>query len=133
MQRKKQEAEAARAPQGLAPSLPDRRYPEAVLDSIDVHKMSLTCTVLVEDDSGRARAASETRQYRTYGPELRLLVGWLAGLDPARVVMESTGVFWKSVQRALSAAGVEVWVANARHVKRVPGRKTDVSDSVNER
>ena len=47
--------------------------------------------------------------------------------------MESTGVFWKSVQRALSAAGVEVWVANARHVKRVPGRKTDVSDSVNER
>ena len=75
MQRKKkQEAEAARAPQGLAPSLPDRRYPEAVLDSIDVHKMSLTCTVLVEDDSGRARAASETRQYRTYGAELRLLV-----------------------------------------------------------
>ena len=43
--------------------------------------------------------------------------------------MESTGVFWKSVQRALSEAGVEVWVANARHVKRVPGRKTDVSDS----
>ena len=38
-------------------------------------------------------------------------------------------MFWKSVQRALSAAGVEVWVANARHVKRVPGRKTDVSDS----
>ena len=153
-QKKKQEAEAARAPQGLAartspassrstwggcglPSLPDRRHPEAVLDTvpraagIDVHKMSLTCTVLIEDDSGRV--ASETRQYRTYGAELRLLVGWLAGLDPARVVMESTGVFWKSVQRALSAAGVEVWVANARHVKRVPGRKTDVSDSVNER
>ena len=52
-------------------------------------------------------SASETRQYRTYGAELRLLVGRLAGLDPARVVMESTGVFWKSVQRALSAAGVE--------------------------
>ena len=38
-------------------------------------------------------------------------------------------MFWKSVQRALSEAGVEVWVANARHVKRAPGRKTDVSDS----
>ena len=50
-------------------------------------------------------------------------------LDLARTVMESTGVFWKSVQRALAASGVEVWVVNARHVKRVPGRKTDVSDS----
>ncbi len=110
--------------QGLAPPAPDPRHPEAVLDTvpravgIDVHKMSLTCTVLVEDDSGRV--ASETRQYRTYGAELRLLVGWLAGLDLSRVVMESTGVFWKSVQRALSAAGVEVWVANARHVKVCP-------------
>ena len=134
MQRKKkQEADAARAPQGVAPPAPDPRHPEAVLDTvpraagIDVHKMSLTCTVLVEDDRGHV--ASETRQYRTYGAELHLLVGWLASLDLARVVMESTGVFWKSVQRALSEAGVEVWVANARHVKRVPGRKTDVSDS----
>ena len=94
---------------------------------IDVHKMSLTCTVLVEDSNGRVE--SETRQYRTYGAELDLLVEWLSGLDLARTVMESTGVFWKSVQRALAVAGVEVWVVNARHVKRVPGRKTDVSDS----
>ena len=131
MQRKKQQGK--RAPQSLASPSPDVRHPEAVLDTvpraagIDVHKMSLTCTVLVEDDRGRV--ASETRQYRTYGAELGLLVDWLAGLDLARVVMESTGVFWKSVQRALAAAGVEVWVVNARHVKRVPGRKTDVSDS----
>ena len=109
------------------------RHPEAVLDTvaraagIDVHKMSLTCTVLIEDAGGRV--ASETRQYRTYGAERCLLVEWLAGLDLARVVMESTGVFWKAVQRALAEAGVEVWVVNARHVKRVPGRKTDVSDS----
>ena len=121
------------APRGLAPPRPDPRHPEAVLATvaraagIDVHKMSLTCTVLVEDASGRV--ASETRQYRTYGAELDLLVRWLADLDLARVVMESTGVFWKTVQRALAAAGVEVWVVNARHVKRVPGRKTDVSDS----
>ena len=130
MQRK-QKAKDGREPQGFP--APDPRHPEAVLDTaprvagIDVHKMSLTCTVLVEDASGPV--ASETRQYRTYGAELDLLVGWLAGLDLARVVMESTGVFWKSVQRALVEAGVEVWVVNARHVKRVPGRKTDVSDS----
>ena len=72
---------------------------------------------------------SETRQYRTYGAELDLLVDWLAGLDLARVVMESTGVYSKAVQRALAEAGVEVWVVNARHVTRVPGRETDVSDS----
>ena len=132
MQRKRKQQEE-RAPQSLASPSPDPRHPEAVLDTvpraagIDVHKMSLTCTVLVEDDSGHV--ASETRQYRTYGAELALLVGWLAGLNLARVVMESTGVFWKSVQRALAAAEVEVWVVNARHVKRVPGRKTDVSDS----
>ena len=130
MQRKKKEGAA---PRSFPPPQPDPRHPEAVLDTalrvagIDVHKMSLTCTALVEDDSGRV--ASETRQYRTYGAELKLLVDWLAGLDLARVVMESTGVFWKAVQRSLAEAGVEVWVVNARHVKRVPGRKTDVSDS----
>ena len=53
----------------------------------------------------------------------------LGGLDLARVVMESTGVYSNAVQRALAEAGVEVWVVNARHVTRVPGRKTDVSDS----
>ncbi len=117
----------------LPPPTPDPRHPEAVLDTaprvagIDVHKMSLTATTLVEDGGGRV--SLETRQYRTYGAELDLLVGWLAGLDLTRVVMESTGVFWKSVQRALAEAGVDVWVVNARHVKRVPGRKTDVSDS----
>lgn len=130
---RRQQQKEGRAPRGMGAPGPDPRHPEAVLDTveraagIDVHKMSLTCTVLVEDPSGRVE--SETRQYRTYGAELNLLVEWLAGLDLARVVMESTGVFWKSVQRALSAAGVEVWVVNARHVKRVPGRKTDVSDS----
>ena len=83
MQRKKQKER--REPRGLARPTPDPRHPEAVLDTvaraagIDVHKMSLTCTVLVEDGSGRVE--SETRQYRTYGAELDLLVKWLAGLD----------------------------------------------------
>ena len=112
----KQESERG-APRVLAPPRPDPRHPEGVLDTvpraagIDVHKMSLTCTVLVEDANGHV--ASETRQYRTYGAELGLLVEWLSGLDLARTVMESTGVFWKSVQRALAASGVEVWLVNA--------------------
>ena len=94
MQRSKQKE--GREGRGSAAPPPDPRHPEAVLDTvpraagIDVHKMSLTCTVLVESASGRVE--SETRQYRTYGAELHLLVDWLAGLNLARVVMESTGV-----------------------------------------
>lgn len=130
MQRKKQKQGGQPS---LAPPPPDPRYPEAVLETaprvagIDVHKMSLTCTVLVEDDNGQVE--SETRQYRTYGAELGQLVDWLGGLELTRVVMESTGVYWKAVQRALFDTGVQVWICNAHHVKRVPGRKTDVSDS----
>ena len=118
MQRKKQKER--REPRGLAAPTPDPRHPEAVLDTvaraagIDVHKMSLTCTVLVEDGSGRV--ASETRQYRTYGAELDLLVDWLAGLDLARVVMESTGVFWKAVQRALAEASRQARTQGARRM-----------------
>ena len=106
MRKRKQKEGCAR--RELASPRPDPRHPEAVLETvsraagIDVHKMSLTCTVLVEDSNGRVE--SETRQYRTYGAELDLLVEWLSGLDLARTVMESTGVFWKSVQRALAAS-----------------------------
>ena len=98
MRKRKQKEGCAR--RELASPRPDPRHPEAVLETvsraagIDVHKMSLTCT-LVEDSNGRVE--SETRQYRTYGAELDLLVEWLSGLDLARTVMESTGVFWKSV------------------------------------
>lgn len=86
MQRKKQKQGGQPS---LAPPPPDPRYPEAVLETaprvagIDVHKMSLTCTVLVEDDNGQVE--SETRQYRTYGAELGQLVDWLGGLELTRV------------------------------------------------
>ena len=45
------------------------------------------------------------------------------------VVMESTAVYWKCIHETLIKAGLKVWVVNARHVKNVPGRKTDVRDS----
>lgn len=45
------------------------------------------------------------------------------------VVMESTGVYWESPFAALEAAGIVAWVVNARHVKAVPGRKTDMADA----
>jgi transposase len=57
------------------------------------------------------------------------LVGWLGEHRVELVVMESTGIYWKSVYAHLEAAGIPALVVNARHVKNVPGRKTDVADS----
>ena len=50
-------------------------------------------------------------------------------LQPDEVVMESTGIYWKSPYAALEAAGIRAKVVNARHVKNVPGRKTDINDA----
>jgi transposase len=50
-------------------------------------------------------------------------------LNPDEVVMESTGIYWKSPYAALEAVGIRATVVNARHVKQVPGRKTDVGDA----
>ena len=78
-----------------APAAADPKHPEAVLEiepraaGIDVHKMSLTVTALVEDAAGQVE--SETREYRTYGTELDPCAAWLAGLEQGRMVMESTG------------------------------------------
>jgi hypothetical protein len=60
---------------------------------------------------------------------MRALVGWLRSQGIQLVVMESTGIYWKSVFAHLEAAGIPALVVNAFHVKNVPGRKTDVSDS----
>src|ERR687891_352278 len=54
---------------------------------------------------------------------------WVAGFAPDTVVMESTGIYWKSPYAALEQVGIRALVVNAQHVKKVPGRKTDTSDA----
>ena len=54
---------------------------------------------------------------------------WVASFHPDRVVMESTGIYWKSPYAALEKHGLKIDVVNARHVKQVPGRKTDLLDA----
>jgi transposase len=56
-------------------------------------------------------------------------VAWMADLEVIRVVMESTGVYWKPIFYPLEDLFEELWLCNAGHVKNVPGRKTDVSDA----
>jgi transposase len=94
---------------------------------IDVHRMLHVVTVLLEQPDGSMQR--QTRQFGGFRRDCRELAGWLAELRIELVVMESTGIYWKSVYAHLENAGVPAWVVNAHRVKHVPGRKTDTADS----
>jgi transposase len=94
---------------------------------IDVHRMIHAVTVLIEHDDGSIR--KEQRQFGGFKRDKRAMVAWLASLGVQLVVMESTGIYWKSAYAFLEQAGILTWVVNAHHVKHVPGRKTDMADS----
>lgn len=69
------------------------------------------------------------REFGGYKRDRRALAQWAKSFAPEIVVMESTGIYWKSPYAALESVGIAAWVVNARHVKTVPGRKTDVADA----
>jgi transposase len=94
---------------------------------LDVHKASVTATVRVAGEQGARQ--TQTRTFRTTTAGLVLLGDWLASFGVTVVGMESTGVYWKPVYYLLED-GFECWLLNAQHLKNVPGRKTDVADSV---
>jgi transposase len=96
---------------------------------LDVHKDTVMATVRRPGPDGSGRQ-EEVRQYRTFTSSLRLLRQWLAGEGVTQVAMEATGSYWKPVWRVLEAEpSYELLLCNPQHVKNVPGRKTDVSDS----
>ena len=96
---------------------------------IDVGKKEVAVTVRVPGRTPRSRA-QQTRKFRTFYQVLRQMVGWLADQGVTHVAMEATGVYWKPIFHALCEPDtLEVVLVNARHVKNVPGRKTDVKDS----
>jgi len=94
---------------------------------LDVHKRTVVCTVLIENAHGHIE--KQTREFGTFRKELNKLAEWLSESEVEIAVMESTGIYWKSVYEALERKEVKAFVVNARHVKNVPGRKTDVQDS----
>ncbi len=90
---------------------------------LDVHKKSVVAAV-------RTPQVRETRTFGTYTRELRALMDWLTSVGVTDVVMEGTGVYWRPVYNVLEEDGqFNLLVVNAAHVKKVPGRKTDVSDA----
>jgi len=67
--------------------------------------------------------------FQSFTGDLYRLADWLIEIGVTTVAMESTGIYWIPVFEILEAHGLEVLLVNARHVKNVPGRKTDVSDA----
>lgn len=74
------------------------------------------------------RAAENVRGFQTFTQDLYALADWLEQCGIKTVAMESTGVYWIPLFQILEDRGLEVYLVNARHVKNVPGRRTDVSD-----
>jgi transposase len=93
---------------------------------LDVHKDTVVACVRVPGE-GHTREAN-VAEFGTTTAELLGLRDWLTGHGVTVVGMESTGVFWKPVYYLLEDA-VECWLLNARHLRSVPGRKTDVADA----
>lgn len=74
------------------------------------------------------RDAQPVRAFGTFTPDLEALADWLQACRIETVALESTGVYWIPVYELLEARGFQVYLVNARHIKNVPGRKSDVQD-----
>src|SRR5271165_5352283 len=103
---------------------------EAIHDRVaglDVHKD--TVVACVRSMSGN-KATRECRTFATTTDGLLGLLEWLSSSRCAVVAMEATGVYWRPVWKILSDGDFELILANAAHIKAVPGRKTDMNDAM---
>jgi transposase len=94
---------------------------------LDVAKDEVVACVRVPDRHGGRY--QEVRTFPAFTSGLEALADWLAAEGVTQVVMEATGQYWKPVWYVLEEAGFELLLVNARHVKILPGRKTDVCDA----
>ncbi|MBF0094281.1 MAG: IS110 family transposase [Alphaproteobacteria bacterium] len=99
-------------------------YPRCA--GLDVHKdMVVACVRQMQD----AKINRDVRTFETTTSGLMALLVWLREMACTHVAMEATGVYWKPVWNILSDGDFEMILANAAHIKNVPGRKTDVNDA----
>ena len=89
---------------------------------MDIHKEVVVATV-------RTPEFQETREFKTFTSSLTEMGEWLKSLKVTHVAMESTGVYWKPIYNVLESYIPNIWIVNARHIKNVPGHKTDKMDS----
>jgi transposase len=93
---------------------------------LDVHKKTVVACVRRRAPEGQLH--TQTRTFSTMTADLLALADWLDAAGVTHVAMESTGVYWKPVFHILEER-FAVMLVNAQHIKRVPGRKTDVQDA----
>jgi transposase len=93
---------------------------------IDVHKELVVACVLTPAKGGSVEKI--IKEFRTFTDDLFELKEWLRKFQCPIVAMESTGIYWQPLHNVLEN-DFEIVLVNARHMKNVPGRKTDVSDS----
>lgn len=108
---------------------PKPRTSPAALERLHPHAAGIDCGsaehfVAVPPD----RDATPVRSFATFTGDLHRLAEWLTACRVTHVAMEATGVYWIPVFEILEARGFQVILVNARHVKNLPGRKSDVSD-----
>jgi transposase len=94
---------------------------------LDVHKDTVVACVRIVTDGKTKR---ECRTFATTTEQLVALRAWLEDCRCTHVAMEATGVYWMPVFRILGEGGFELIIANAAHIKHVPGRKTDMNDAM---
>ncbi|HET8939815.1 MAG TPA: IS110 family transposase [Polyangiales bacterium] len=102
----------------------DVLYPRCA--GLDVHQKTVVACVRIHGEAGKAK--TETRTFPTHTAALIELSQWLTERECTHVAMEATGVYWKPVWHILEG-NFELVLANARHVRNVPGRKSDVNDA----
>ncbi|QQE73198.1 IS110 family transposase [Brevibacillus composti] len=89
---------------------------------LDVHKKNVVACVITPE-------TKEIRTFSTMTDDLILLVDWIKSKGCTHVAMESTASFWKPIYNLLELEEIQTLVVNAKHMKNVPGRKTDVKDA----
>jgi len=118
-----------RSPSHLQSRKPSKRGSPSLIERIKPNAAGIDCGseqhyVAVPPD----RDPEPVRSFKTFTADLNRLADWLAACGIETVAMESTGVYWIPIYEILEERGLEVVLVNARHVKNVPGRKSDVLD-----
>lgn len=93
---------------------------------IDVHKNVLVCCAMWSENG---ELKTEKCSFKTFKNGKKEMASWCASFHPDLVIMESTGVYWKSPYAFLEKVGIRPAIVNARHIHQLEGKKTDMSDA----
>ena len=93
---------------------------------IDVHQAVLACCIVTCENG---EIVTKKREFKTYGADLHEMADWAKSENVDLVIMESTGIYWRTPYEVLEKVGIISAVVNARQVKQMEGKKTDMGDA----